>query len=350
MNFKNMSFALFKYIVVAALLVGSTVASATDIHGAGATFPALLYQKWAKSYADHKGIKVDYQAVGSGEGIKRISANEVDFGGSDMPLNVEELNKKSLMQFPMVMGAITPVVNIPGVHLARLKLDSQTLARIFMGKIRKWDDPEIAALNPKIRFPVLPISVIYREDKSGTTFNFTNYLSKTNADWQSRIGEGLLVKWPVGVAAKGNAGVALKVRDTPGAIGYVDYADAMEQHLNYVQLKNHDGYFVSPNAGSTQAASAGAKWDAASGFYQILTDAEGEMSWPIVATTFILVRKDNNNIESTKNILKFIDWNYRAGEFDAMSLDFVMLPKKVIGQVRLSWREMKDGSAMYAKY
>ena len=334
-----MSNAGYKYLIICLLLIFSASVAAEEIHGAGATFPALLYQKWAMHYSERKGVKVDYLAVGSGEGIKRIEAKEVDFGGSDMPLTMDELNKKSLLQFPMVMGAITPVFNIPGVYIAQLKLDGQTLARIFMGKILKWNDPAIIALNPERRLPDLKISVIYREDKSGTTFNFTNYLSKNSDDWKNNIGEGLLVKWPVGQAAKGNAGVAMKVKQTPGAIGYADYAHAMEQHLDYIKLKNRDGYFVSPNAGSTQAASAGAKWDGDNGFYQILTDAQGPASWPIVATTFILVRKDNFNNENIKKVLKFIDWNYRVGELDAISLDFVMLPKPVIDLVRISWRE-----------
>ena len=343
-----MSFTLFKYLSIASLLAFSTSVHATEIKGAGATFPALLYQKWAANYSARKGTKVDYLGVGSGEGIKRIDAKEVDFGGSDMPLKIDELNKKGLLQFPTVMGAITPVVNIPGVLVAQLKLDGPTLAGIFMGKIRNWNAPEIVALNPSRRLPDLAISVIYREDKSGTTFNFTNYLSKISAEWKSSIGEGLAVSWPVGQAAKGNDGVAAKIKETPGSIGYVDYAHAMEQRIDYVQLKNHDGYFVSPNGGSTLAASSGAKWDAANGFYQILTNAPGEKSWPIVATTFVLVRKDMTNIEHTKNILKLFDWNYRLGELDAMSLDFVMLPPNVIEQVRESWRAVKDSSAKSA--
>lgn len=343
-----MYFAKFKYISVACLLVFSTSVFATDIQGAGATFPALLYQKWAKHYSASKDIKVGYLGVGSGEGIKRITASEVDFGGSDMPLKIEELNKKGLLQFPMVMGAITPVINIPGVYVAQMKLDGQTLARIFMGKIRKWNDPSIVALNPDIRLPELPIIVIYREDKSGTTFNFTNYLSKVSAEWKSSIGEGLIVKWPVGQAAKGNEGVSNKVKQVPGSIGYADYAHAMEKYLDYVKLKNRDGYFVSPNGASTQAASADAKWDEDNGYYQILTDARGEKSWPIVATTFILMRKDGANIESRKNTLKFLDWSYRVGELDAMSLDFVMLPKPVTDKVRMAWRQIKDGSVRLA--
>lgn len=339
-----MSVVSIRSLCLSGMLVISPSIFATELHGAGATFPALLYQQWAKNYSVSKDVKVDYLAVGSGEGIKRIDAKEVDFGGSDMPLKLDELNKKSLVQFPMVMGAITPVINLPGVFIAQLKLDGQTLAAIYMGKIRQWNDPVLLALNPDLRLPNMPINVIYREDKSGTTFNFTNYLSKVSAEWQNGIGEGLSVNWPVGLAAKGNAGVASKVKETPGSIGYVDYAHAMEQHLDYVQLKNLNGFYVKPNAASTQAAALGAKWDAANGFYQILTNAPGEASWPIAATTFILVRKDMTDAEYTRGILKFIDWNYRLGELPAMYLDFVMLPQPLMNQVRTSWRNMKDSS------
>ena len=343
-----MSFVTISRVCLALLFFISPSIFAADIHGAGATFPALLYQKWAMNYSFHKGLKVDYLAVGSGEGIKRIDAMEVDFGGSDMPLKLDELNKKGLYQFPMLMGAITPVINLPGVFIAQLKLDGDTLAGIFMGKIRKWNDPLLRALNPDLRLPDMPIVVVHREDKSGTTFNFTNYLSKVNSDWKSTLGDGLSVNWPVGIAAKGNAGVAARVKETSGAIGYVDYADAMENHLDYVQLKNFDGNYVRPNAGSTQAAAAGAKWDAANGFYEILTNAPGETSWPITATTFILVHKETADIENTRRVLKFIDWNYRTGELPAMYLDFVMLPRKVIDQVRASWRVVKDSSGKAA--
>jgi phosphate transport system substrate-binding protein len=345
---ESMSVVSFRNLCLGSLLAISPPIFATELHGAGATFPALLYQKWATNYSVSKGVKVDYLAVGSGEGIKRIDAKEVDFGGSDMPLKLDELNKKGLMQFPMVMGAITPVINLHGVYVAQLKLDGQTLAAIYLGKISLWNDPELIKLNPGLRLPDMKITVIYREDKSGTTFNFTNYLSKVSADWQNSIGEGLSVKWPVGHAAKGNAGVADRVKQTPGSIGYVDFAHAMERQLDYVQLKNLDGFYVKPNAGSTMAAAAGAKWDAANGFYQILTNAPGEASWPIAATTFMLVRKDMADAEYTKNILKFIDWNYRTGELPAMYLDFVMLPRQLMDQVRTSWRNVKDSSGRSA--
>lgn len=338
-----MSIASFRLLCIGCMLAISPAVYA-DLNGAGATFPALLYQKWAINYSVHKSMNVEYLAVGSGEGIKRIDAKLVDFGGSDMPLKLEELNKKGLMQFPMVMGAITPVINLPGVYIAQLKLDGQTLAAIYLGKIIKWNDAQLVRLNPGLRLPNMKITVIYREDKSGTTFNFTNYLSKVSTDWQGSIGEGLSVNWPVGHAAKGNAGVADRVKETLGSIGYVDYAHAMEKQLDYVQLKNQDGYYVKPNAASTQAAAAGAKWDAENGFYQILTNAAGAKSWPIAATTFILVRKDAPNIEDTKRVLKFIDWNYRTGELPAIYLDFVMLPPQLMVQVRNSWRTFKDSS------
>lgn len=321
---------------------------AINIHGAGATFPALVYQKWATYYSVHKGINVDYLAVGSGEGIKRIKAGEVDFGGSDMPLQLDELNENQLIQFPMVMGAITPVINIPGVLIAQLKLDGKTLAAIFMGKIKTWNDPQLVSLNPDIYLPTLPITVIHREDKSGTTFNFTNYLSKVSNVWKEKLGEGLIVQWPVGIAAKGNSGVSEMVNKITGSIGYVDIADAWQHQLNYVLMKNKDGNFVRPNAGSTQAAAAGAQWTAENGFYQILTDAPGETSWPIAATTFILVRKNSTDIEHIKSIFKFVDLNYRTGELNAMYFDFVMMPKNLIDQIRTSWKSIKNESGKSA--
>jgi phosphate transport system substrate-binding protein len=342
-----MSLVLFRIFSVVFLLTAFQLTQAIEIKGAGATFPSLLYQKWAVNYSVHKAVNVEYIAVGSGEGIKRIEAKGVDFGASDMPLKLEELNQKGLFQFPMVMGAITPVINLPGVYIAQLKLDGQTLADIYQGKIGIWNHPAIIKLNPDLRLPNMKITVIYREDKSGTTFNFTNYLSKVSSDWRLKVGEGLAVKWPVGYAAKGNAGVADRVKETLGAIGYVDYAHAMEHHIDYIQLKNRDGYYVKPNAATTQAAAAGAQWDANNGFYQILTDASGANSWPIAATTFILMRKDND-IEFTRQILKYMDWNYRTGELPTIYLDFVMLPKSLIGQIRASWKTIADSSGKTA--
>ena len=334
-------------LILCGLLGISNSIFATEIRGAGATFPSLVYQMWAKNYSFKKGITVEYLAVGSGEGIRRIKAGEVDFGGSDMPLTLEDLNKSGLIQFPMLMGAITPVINLPGVYMAQLKLDGPTLAAIYMGKIRMWNDPVLLAINPKLRLPDLPIKVIYREDKSGTTFNFTNYLSKSSADWRNTLGEGLSVNWPVGKAAKGNAGVVIKVKETLGSIGYADFGHVMEQHLDYVQLKNHDGFYVSPSAESVQAAAIGAKWEDKNGFYQILTNSPGAKSWPITAATFILVRKDTET-KKINQIFKFFDFNYRTGEFSAMYLDFVMMPTALTHQVRASWKIINDSSGKLA--
>ncbi len=318
---------------------------ATELHGAGATFPALVYQKWAETYSLHKGVVADYQAVGSGEGIRRIKENLVDFGGSDMPLKKEELEQNNLMQFPMLMGAITPVFNVPGIYIAQLRLDGETLAEIFMGKIRKWNDPKLLALNPDLaeRLPELPITIVHREDKSGTTFNFTNYLSKVSVSWKNSMGEGLTVNWPIGVSGKGNAGVSERIQAISGSIGYVEYSYAMEKHLNYPLLRNQEGNYVRPNAGSTQSAASGAQWDANAGFYQILTNAPGDFSWPITAATFILVRKDIS-AEKYQLVLSYMDFNFRNGELNAMYYDFVTLPRKLVEQIRSSWRQVKDRS------
>lgn len=326
------------------LLPAVSCAVAGEIHGAGSSFVAPVVWKWGEGYHERMQLKVDYQSVGSGEGIKRIDAEAVDFGASDMPLKQEELSKKGLMQFPLVMGAITPVVNIPGIFIAQLKLDGPTLAALYLGKIRKWNDPLLRQLNPGLDLPDMQVSVIYRADKSGTTFNFTNYLAKVSADWRSSVGEGLVVKWPLGAGENGNAGVAAKVKQIPGSIGYVEYAFAMEQHLDYVQLKNHDGFYVKPNAASTQAAAAGAQWDAANGFHQILTNAPGQTSWPIAASTFMLVRRNVKDAEQARQIFKFFDWVYRTGELSAMSLDYVMLPRPVMDQIRASWSSVTDAN------
>jgi phosphate transport system substrate-binding protein len=339
--------AFSKYLFLFLCLIPYTLAE--EIHGAGATFPAPVYHKWAEHHIKRAASAVDYQAVGSGEGIKRIDTRAVDFAGSDMPLPPEELGRKNLLQFPMLMGAVTPVINVPGVLQAQLKLDGTTLAAIYLGQIRQWNDPQLRILNPDLHLPEMPITVIYREDKSGTTFNFTNYLAKVSPEWKNSMGEGLSVNWKVGQGAKGNAGIAARVKATAGAIGYVEYAYAMEQQLNYVQLKNRDGVFVKPNAGSTQAAAESAKWDPANGFYQILTNAPGRASWPIVATTFILLPKDSSDAGHAREVLRFFDGAYRTGELSAVYLDYVVMPKLVVTQVRSTWAELrsKDGKAVW---
>lgn len=339
--------AVPRCLVLIALL--APCAWADGIQGAGATFPAPVYFKWSESYTLRKLGNVGYASVGSGEGLKRIDARSVDFGASDMPLKLEELNRKGLHQFPMLMGAITPVVNLPGIFVGQLKLDGPTLAAIFMGRIRKWNDPQLLRLNPDLGLRDLPISVIHREDKSGTTFNFTNYLSKVSPEWQAALGEGLTIEWPVGIAAKGNGGVSEKVSQIVGAIGYVEYAYAMEHQLDYVQLKNHDGRFVKPNSETTEAAAAGAQWDASNGFYQILTDAPGARSWPIAATTFILIPREGVDAAHAREVLKFFDWAYRTGELPAMYLDYVTIPRSLQAMVRTSWKGLrsKDGKPVW---
>ena len=353
MTFKRILTAIYIYQVLmfcSILMASSSISAANhnELHGSGATFPALVYHKWSATFSISKNVHIDYLAVGSGEGIRRIEAQESDFGASDMPIDIKELNTKKLLQMPMLLGAITPVINLPGVFVAQLKLDGTTLADIFLGKINTWDDPVLRALNPDLLLPKMKIITIHREEKSGTTFNFTNYLSKVSSEWRNKLGEGLSVAWPVGLAAKGNSGVALKISETKGSIGYIDYADAMEKHLDYVQLKNHDGYYVRPNAGSTRAAAEGAVWNIETGFYQVLTNVPGKASWPITATTYILLRKESVDIDKTRLLLKFMDWNYRNGELYAMYHDFVMMPPDVMDKVRLSWKSITDASGKSA--
>ncbi len=328
------------------LLIMMPPAFAADILGAGATFPAPVYQDWASVYVRNKNVRINYVGVGSGEGIKRIEARAVDFGASDMALTIDELNKQGLLQFPMLVGAISPVVNLPDLPMGDLKLDGPALAAIYLGKIRKWDDAQLRKLNPRLTLPNLPISVVFREEASGTTFNFTNYLSKVSPEWKSAMGEGLTVKWTVGLGATGNAGVAAKIRETPGAIGYVEYAD---QKLNYVQMKNAVGNFISPNSSTVQSAAENVEWDAANGFYQVMTNAPGARSWPIAATTYILLAKEPGDAVQARETLAFFDWAYRRGELQAIAKDYVMLPLPLITKVRASWLAIKgkDGAPVW---
>jgi len=264
-------------------------ASGAQISGAGATFPAPLYQAWAEDYQKAKGVRISYQAIGSGGGIKQIEAATVDFGGSDKPLKTEDLDRNKLIQFPTVIGGVVPVVNLPGVTGGQIKLSGALLADIFAGKVTRWNDPQIAALSPGVKLPNLPISVVHRSDGSGTTFLFTSYLSAVNPGWKSGPGASDAVAWPTGLGGKGNDGVAAFVRQTAGSIGYVEYAYAVQNKLSYVNLQNHDGQFVSPTAAAFAAAAAGADWSKASGFYLLLLDQPGAQSWPITGATFLLL-------------------------------------------------------------
>jgi phosphate transport system substrate-binding protein len=333
-------------ILAGAILVPSAGATfAADISGAGATFPYPIYAKWADAYKKETGIGLNYQSIGSGGGIKQIQAKTVTFGASDMPLTAAELDKSGLVQFPTVIGGDVPVVNIEGIKSADLKLDGTTLADIFLGKITKWDDASIKKLNPNAKLPSQAIAVVHRSDGSGTTFIFTDYLSKVNADWKSKVGANTAVEWPVGIGAKGNEGVANNVANTKGSIGYVEYAYAKQNNLVTVSMINKDGKVVVPTAQSFQAAAANADWEKAESFYVILTDEPGANSWPIAGATFILIHKKPADPVAASGALKFFTWAYAKGGKMAEELDYVPMPAPVVSAVQKMWAsEIKDAS------
>ena len=336
---------IFCSLGLSASLLAAGTACATDITGAGATFPYPIYAKWAEAYKTKTNIGLNYQSIGSGGGIKQIEAKTVDFGASDMPLKPEDLDKNGLMQFPAVMGGVVPVLNVNGIEAGKLKLDGATLANIYLGKITKWNDPAIAALNKDMKLPDDDITVVHRSDGSGTTFIFTNYLSKVSPDWKSAVGEGTAVQWKAGTGGKGNEGVASYVQRIKGSIGYVEYAYAMQNKMNHVQLKNHEGNFVQPEIESFRAAAAGAKWDKAPGFYEIMTDEAGKNSWPISGATFILMQKTQDKPETAKEVLKFFEWAYANGGKMAESLDYVPMPDSVVKLIGTAWKaNLKDTS------
>lgn len=332
-------------IAAASAVVYAGASQATDITGAGATFPYPVYSKWADAYKTKTGIGLNYQSIGSGGGIKQIEAKTVDFGASDMPLKPEDLEANGLMQFPTVIGGVVPVINVNGIDAGTLKLDGATLADIYLGKITKWNDPAIAALNKDLKLPGDDITVVHRSDGSGTTFIFTNYLSKVSADWKSSVGEGTAVSWKAGTGGKGNEGVASYVQRIKGSIGYVEYAYALQNKMNHVQMKNHDGYFVQPESSAFQASAAGAKWDKAPGFYELLTDEAGKNSWPISGATFILMHKVQDKPETAKEVLKFFDWAYANGDKLASDLDYVPLPDNLVKMIHTAWEEKIKNSA-----
>jgi phosphate transport system substrate-binding protein len=335
---------LLKSLGLAVALTAAGTAVAADITGAGATFPYPIYAKWAEAYKAKTGVAMNYQSIGSGGGIKQIIAKTVDFGASDMPLKPEALEKDGLMQFPAVMGGVVPVINVNGLEAGKLKLDGKVLADIFLGKITKWNDPAIAALNAGTTLPDDAITVVHRSDGSGTTFIFTNYLSKVSEDWKSAIGEGTAVSWKVGTGGKGNEGVASYVQRIKNSIGYVEYAYALQNKMTYVQLKNREGQYVKPDDSSFKAAAAGADWESAPGFYELLTNEPGKASWPITGATFILMHKVQDKPESAKEVLSFFDWAYNSGSDMATALDYVPMPEKVQKLVRASWKKDIKGS------
>ena len=323
-------------------------ANAIDISGAGATFPYPIYAKWAETYKKETGNGLNYQSIGSGGGIKQIKARTVTFGASDQPLKAPDLEAAGLAQWPQVIGGIVPVINIDGVEPGALVLDGATLAKIFLGEITSWDDAAVKKLNPKAKLAALPIVVVHRSDGSGTTFNFTNYLSKVSENWKTKVGENSSVEWPVGIGAKGNEGVANNVANTKGAIGYVEYAYAKQNKLTYSRLMNHDGKAVAPGMESFQAAAANAKWTATEGFYEILTNEPGPKTWPITAATFILLPKQPQDQAAATEALKFFNWAFANGGKAAEELDYIPMPKNVVELIRKSWAEVKgaDGKPL----
>lgn len=332
-------------ITAASAVAYAGISQATNITGAGATFPYPVYAKWAEAYKAQTGAEMNYQSIGSGGGIKQIQAKTVDFGATDAPMNPNELALGGLAQFPTVIGGVVPVVNIAGVTPGQLKLDGKVLVDIYMGKITKWNDPRIAADNAGVALPDQAITVVHRADGSGTTFIFTTYLSQVSLDWKRNVGGDKAVSWPAGTGGKGNEGVASYVQRIKGAIGYVEYAYAMQNKMSFTQMKNRDGQFVTPSDISFKAAAASAKWDKDNGFYEILTNEPGKDSWPITGATFILVHKSPEKIESAKEVLKFFDWAYANGDKLASDLDYVPLPNNVVTMIRDAWKaQIKDAA------
>jgi phosphate transport system substrate-binding protein len=329
-------------LAATSLCVCAFPAVAQDVTGAGATFPAPLYAKWADAYHKATGARINYQSVGSGAGLKQIRSKTVDFGASDMPLTDEELAKDGLVQFPTVIGGVVPVVNIKGIQPGQIKLTGQVLGDIYLGKITKWNDAALAALNPGVPLPDAIISVVRRADGSGTSFVFTNYLSKVNNEWKQKIGEGTAVNWPTGAGGKGNEGVAAFVGRLPNSIGYVEYAYVKQNKMTYVQLKNKDGQFVAPDGDNFKAAAAGADWNKT--FYQILTDQPGKSTWPISGATFIMMHRAQDKPAQAAAALKFFDWAYNQGDKMADDLDYVPLPGAVKDAARKQWGAIKDPS------
>jgi len=341
-----------KAALLAAGLILAPSAFATDITGAGATFPYPIYAKWAESYNVKTGVKLNYQSIGSGGGIKQITNKTVDFGASDKPLKPEELDKAGLIQFPAIVGGVVPVVNVPGITDGEMRLNGEVLANIYLKKIVKWNDPEIKALNPSLALPDTAITVVHRSDGSGTSFVFTNYLSKVSKEWSSKVGADTSVAWPTGLGGKGNEGVASYAQRIKGSIGYVEYAFAKQNNLPTVSLQNRDGEFAKPNIESFQSAAKYAEWEKAPGFYEILTNEPGKATWPITGASFILMHKLQDKPMNATEVLKFFDWSFSNGALMAKGLDYVPMPDNVIKLIEASWKtnmKSKDGATVWAK-
>ncbi|MFM2287032.1 MAG: phosphate transport system substrate-binding protein [Pseudomonadota bacterium] len=345
-----MKISTFKATLAALALGAVATASAADISGAGATFPYPVYSKWAEAYKVKTGVGLNYQSIGSGGGIKQIKAATVTFGASDKPLELKDLDEAGLVQFPMVIGGVVPVINVPGIKPGELQLDGATLAAIYLGEIANWNDARIKALNPKAALPNLAIAPVYRSDGSGTNFLFTTYLSGVSETFKTKVGANSSVEWPSGIGAKGNEGVANMTTQTSGAVGYVEYAYAKQNGMTFLRMKNKDGKFVAPEAKAFQAAAANADWEKAPGYYLILTDQAGTASWPITGASFIIMYKTPKDAAASLEALKFFAWAYKDGTDLANQLDYVPLPEKVAKLVEKTWKGaiMVDGKPLWS--
>lgn len=337
--------SLLSMVLAASATFAFSTAQAAEITGAGATFPYPIYAKWADAYKKSTGTAVNYQSIGSGGGIKQIKAKTVDFGASDMPLKIEELDAEGLLQFPAVIGGVVPIINVEGLMPGQLKLTGDVIAKIYLGTIVKWNAPEIASINPGVKLPDLDITVVHRSDGSGTTFIWTDYLSKVSADFAKTVKSGTAVKWPVGLGGKGNEGVAANVQRLKGAIGYVEYAYVKRNKMNYAIVKNRAGNFVAPDDANFKAAAAGADWANTPGMHIILTDQAGKDAWPISGATFILLHKKSTNPANTKEVIQFFDWAFANGGAMATELEYVPLPADVVKLIQANWKaNLKDAS------
>ncbi len=338
------------FLLSAAISVASFSAAAVEITGAGSSFAYPIYSKWAATYKDEKKVSLNYQAVGSGAGIAQITSKTVDFGASDMPLKKEDLEAKGLVQFPSIMGGVVPVVNLEGVKPGQLRLNGQLLADIYLGKIKQWNDAALVAANPGVKLPAEDITIVRRADGSGTTFIFTNYLTKVSQEWADKVGCNTAVSWPEGVAGKGNAGVASYVQRIEGSIGYVEYAYAKSSNMTYTQMQNKEGNFVQPEIKTFQAAAAYADWTHAENFYEVLTNEPGKDSWPIAGATFVLMQAKADQPANSKQVMEFFSWAFKNGANQAKELDYVPMPENVAKLIENSWKtavKSADGKAVW---
>jgi len=339
-------------VAVASLILAGTVsAGSLSLSGAGATFPYPVYAKWANAYAGETGVKLNYQSIGSGGGIAQIKAGTVDFGASDAPMKKDQLDKFGLVQWPQIMGGVVPVVNLPGIATNQLELTPDLLANIFLGRVARWNDPAIAAVNPDVKLPKTRITVVHRADGSGTTWIFTNYLDKVSREWHQRVGTAKAVAWPAGVGGKGNEGVSAYVQRIRGAIGYVEFAYALQNRMTALKLRNRAGKFVAATIGSFQAAAANADWAHAPGFYLVLTDQPGEQSWPITGASFILVHTSQKNLTKARGVLNFFAWAFAKGDRMATNLDYVPMPDGVVKMIEDMWasKVRAEGQKVWVK-